>query len=174
MLSAEESVINITELIIFRTIAARMTGGARRQQQPARPCHQPGRGLPQDGGPVNGQGSAPQSPGVRRVMGTGTYIALITAGAILRYAVTTTSTHGVNVHVVGLIVLLAGVLGLLLSLLAWGPLNPARRRANDPCRLRRQRAAAPRRAGAPALPGRAASVAPATISQLPHEVRWRW
>jgi hypothetical protein len=32
----------------------------------------------------------------------------------------------------GLIVLLAGVLGLLLSLLVWGPLNPARRRANAP------------------------------------------
>jgi hypothetical protein len=65
-------------------------------------------------------------------MGTGTCIALIAAGAILRYAVTTTSTHGVNVHVVGLIVLLAGVLGLLLSLLVWGPLNPARRRASSP------------------------------------------
>lgn len=65
-------------------------------------------------------------------MGTGTCIALIAAGAILRYAVTTTSTHGVNVHIVGLIVLLAGVLGLLLSLLVWGPLNPARRRAKDP------------------------------------------
>jgi hypothetical protein len=64
-------------------------------------------------------------------MGTGTCIALIAAGAILRYAVTTTSSHGVNVHVVGLIVLLAGVLGLLLSLLVWGPLNPARRRASD-------------------------------------------
>jgi hypothetical protein len=38
----------------------------------------------------------------------------------------------VNIHVVGLIVLLADVLGLLLSLLVWGPLNPARRRANVP------------------------------------------
>jgi hypothetical protein len=64
-------------------------------------------------------------------MGTGTCVALIAVGAILRYAVTTTSSHGVNIHVVGLIVLLAGVLGLLLSLLVWGPLNPARRRTND-------------------------------------------
>jgi hypothetical protein len=32
------------------------------------------------------------------------------------------------VHVVGVIVIGAGVLGLLLSLLVWGPLNPARRR----------------------------------------------
>ncbi len=32
-------------------------------------------------------------------------------------------------HVVGIIVLLAGVLGLLLSLLVWSPLNPNRRRS---------------------------------------------
>lgn len=62
-------------------------------------------------------------------MSTGTCIALIAVGAILRFAVTTQRTHGVNVHVVGVIVLLAGVLGLLLSLLVWSPLNPNRRRA---------------------------------------------
>ena len=67
-----------------------------------------------------------------RVMSTGTCIALIAIGAILRYAVTAKHTHGVNVHVVGLIVLLAGVLGLLLSLLVWSPLNPNRRRSGQP------------------------------------------
>ncbi len=80
---------------------------------------------------MNGQGPPPQAVG-RRAMGTGTCVALIVVGAILRYAVSATTSHGVNIHVVGLIVLLAGVLGLLLSLLLWGPLNPARRRANDP------------------------------------------
>jgi hypothetical protein len=80
---------------------------------------------------MNGQGPPPQSVG-RRAMGTGTCVALIVVGAILRYAVSATTSHGVNIHVVGLIVLLAGVLGLLLSFLVWGPLNPARRRANDP------------------------------------------
>ena len=76
--------------------------------------------------------SGPAGPGQPmggRVMSTGTCIALIALGAILRYAVTTTQTHGINVHSVGLIVLLAGVLGLLLSLLVWSPLNPNRRRA---------------------------------------------
>jgi hypothetical protein len=76
--------------------------------------------------------SGPAGPGQPmggRVMSTGTCIALIAVGAILRYAVTTTRTHGINVHAVGLIVLLAGVLGLLLSLLVWSPLNPNRRRA---------------------------------------------
>jgi len=74
-------------------------------------------------------GPAAGQPVGGRVMSTGTCIALIALGAILRYAVTTNQTHGINVHVVGLIVLLAGVLGLLLSLLAWSPLNPNRRRA---------------------------------------------
>ena len=69
-----------------------------------------------------------------RVMSTGTCIALIAIGAILRFAVTAERTHGVNVHVVGVIVLLAGVLGLLLSLLVWSPLNPNRRRASRPAR----------------------------------------
>jgi hypothetical protein len=67
-----------------------------------------------------------------RAMSTGTCIALIAIGAILRFAVTAEHTHGVNVHVVGIIVLLAGVLGLLLSLLVWSPLNPNRRRGYRP------------------------------------------
>jgi hypothetical protein len=61
-------------------------------------------------------------------MGTGTCIALIVIGAILRFAIATGSSHGLNVHVVGVILILAGVLGLVLSLLVWGPLSPARRR----------------------------------------------
>ena len=63
-------------------------------------------------------------------MGTGAGIALLAGGAILRFAVATTSTHGLNVHVVGVILMLAGALGLALSLLVWGPLSPARRRHN--------------------------------------------
>lgn len=76
--------------------------------------------------------AGPGQPMGGRVMSTGTCIALIAIGAILRFAITTNQTHGVNVHVVGVIVLLAGVLGLLLSLLVWSPLNPNRRRAGRP------------------------------------------
>jgi hypothetical protein len=47
-------------------------------------------------------------------MRTGTGIFLITAGAILRFALPAGSLHGLNVHVVGIILILAGVLGLLL------------------------------------------------------------
>jgi hypothetical protein len=62
-------------------------------------------------------------------MSTGAGITLIAVGAILRFAVATTSTHGLNVHVVGVILILAGLLGLLLSVL-WSVLN--RRRSRPP------------------------------------------
>jgi len=60
--------------------------------------------------------------------GHGRAITLIAAGAILRFAVATISTHGLNLHVVGIILMLAGVLGLLVSLLVWGPLSRRRNR----------------------------------------------
>jgi len=69
-----------------------------------------------------------QPAGGRRVMSTGFAIMLIAVGAVLRFAVATTSTHGLNLHVVGVILMLAGVLGLLLSLLVWGRLNRRRNR----------------------------------------------
>ncbi len=72
-----------------------------------------------------------QPAGGRRVMSTGFAIMLIVVGAILRFAVATTSTHGLNVHVVGVILILAGVLGLLVSLLVWGRLNRRRNRPAD-------------------------------------------
>lgn len=55
-------------------------------------------------------------------MTTGVSIFLIAAGAILRYAVTAT-VSGLSLTTVGLILMIAGVLGLLISLfytLAWG------------------------------------------------------
>ncbi len=56
-------------------------------------------------------------------MPTGTSIFLIAVGAILRYAVTTT-VSGVSLQTVGLILMIVGVVGLLVSLfymLSWGP-----------------------------------------------------
>jgi hypothetical protein len=61
------------------------------------------------------------------MMSIGAGVTLIAAGGILRFAVATTSTHGLNVHVVGVILILAGVLGLLLSLL-WSTLSLRRNR----------------------------------------------
>jgi hypothetical protein len=64
-----------------------------------------------------------QPVGCRSVMSTGVGIALVAAGAIVRFAVPAAFIPGLNPRVAGVIVMLAGVLALLLSLLIWGPLN---------------------------------------------------
>ena len=69
-----------------------------------------------------------QPPGGRGMVSIGAGVTLIAAGGILRFTVATTSTHGLNVHVVGLILMLAGLLGLVLSLIVWVLLNRRRNR----------------------------------------------
>jgi heme/copper-type cytochrome/quinol oxidase subunit 2 len=49
----------------------------------------------------------------------GTSLVLIAVGAILRYAVTAT-VNGVDLHVVGLVLMIVGIVGLVLSLLWFG------------------------------------------------------
>ena len=74
------------------------------------------------------QRTGPAPPQARRnVMSTSTALFLIAVGAILRFAFATTSIHGLNVHVVAVILILIGVIGLVLSLVMSGPLNPRRR-----------------------------------------------
>jgi Na+/melibiose symporter-like transporter len=53
----------------------------------------------------------------RRVVSTGVAVTLIAVGAILRFALAGGSPHGLNVHVVGVVLILVGILTLLLSLL---------------------------------------------------------
>jgi hypothetical protein len=65
----------------------------------------------------------------RPVVSTGVGVALVVAGAILRFAFTSSAAHVLDAHVAGVIVMLAGVFALLLSLLVWGPLN--RRRSHS-------------------------------------------
>jgi hypothetical protein len=64
-------------------------------------------------------------------MGVGVSILLIAAGAILTWAVTAT-VSGVSIQTVGVILLIVGILGLVLSLVfgsSWGGLGgPSRRR----------------------------------------------
>ena len=57
-------------------------------------------------------------PSGRPGMRTGTGIFLITAGAVLLFALRSGSPHWLNLHVVGVILILAGGLGLLLPRLA--------------------------------------------------------
>lgn len=66
--------------------------------------------------------------GGRRVITTGAGIFFITVGAIFRFALPAGSPHGLNLHVVGLIVILAGVLQLVLPRFAHAPVHPERLR----------------------------------------------
>ncbi len=52
-------------------------------------------------------------------MRIGAGLALIAIGAILRFAISTVSTHGIAVHTIGDILMLVGVLGVVLSVAVW-------------------------------------------------------
>lgn len=52
-------------------------------------------------------------------MGAGTSIFLIAVGAILDFAVKVNNSHGFNINKIGLILLIVGILGLILSLFFW-------------------------------------------------------
>jgi hypothetical protein len=64
-------------------------------------------------------------------MSIGASIFLLVVGAILTFAVNVT-TEGFNINTVGIILMVAGVIGLLLSLLFWSNFSPYRRRRIDP------------------------------------------
>ena len=51
-------------------------------------------------------------------MGTGTSLFLIAVGAVLRFAVSVT-TSGFNIHTIGVILMIVGAVGLVLSLFFW-------------------------------------------------------
>jgi hypothetical protein len=78
----------------------------------------------------------------RRMISTVVGVILIAAGVILRFTAPATFAYGLNAHAVSLILMLAGILGLLLSLLVWGP--QGRRRNHDGGFWRRGAPARPR------------------------------
>jgi predicted membrane channel-forming protein YqfA (hemolysin III family) len=61
-------------------------------------------------------------------MSVGASIFLLVVGAILTFAVNVTA-EGFNINTVGIILMVAGVIGLLLSLLFWSSFSPSRRRS---------------------------------------------
>ena len=61
-------------------------------------------------------------------MTIGAGLLLIAVGAILRFGISTVSTHGIGVHTIGDILMLVGVLGVVLWLLVWAPWAPRARR----------------------------------------------
>ena len=52
-------------------------------------------------------------------MGVGTGLFLFAVGAILRFAITV-STTGFNIHTIGVILMIVGAVGFLISLFFWG------------------------------------------------------
>ena len=54
-------------------------------------------------------------------MGIGASIFLLAVGAILAFAVNETSIAGIDITVIGFILMAAGILGLILFLVVWGP-----------------------------------------------------
>jgi hypothetical protein len=60
-------------------------------------------------------------------MTIGAGILLIAVGAILRFGISTVSTHGIGIHTIGDILMAVGVLGVVLWLLVWAPWAPRAR-----------------------------------------------
>ena len=60
-------------------------------------------------------------------MSIGASIFLLVVGAILTFAVNV-NTSGFNINTVGIILMIAGALGVVLSLLFWSSFSPYRRR----------------------------------------------
>lgn len=54
-------------------------------------------------------------------MRIGAGLLLIAVGAILRFGVSTVSTHGFGIHTIGDILMIIGALGVLLWLAVWAP-----------------------------------------------------
>ncbi len=60
-------------------------------------------------------------------MTIGAGLLLIAVGAILRFGISTVSTHGFGVHTIGDILMVIGVLGVVLWLLVFAPWAPRAR-----------------------------------------------
>jgi hypothetical protein len=59
-------------------------------------------------------------------MGIGVSLFLVAAGAILTYAVET-EVSGIDIQTVGVILMIVGAVGLVISLLFWSSFSPYRR-----------------------------------------------
>ena len=59
-------------------------------------------------------------------MTIGAALLLIAAGAVLRFAVATTAIYGIDLHMIGDILMAVGAVGLLLWLVIWLPRTRAR------------------------------------------------
>jgi len=68
-------------------------------------------------------------------MGIGISLFVAAVGAVLRFAVTApTNQHGFNIHTGGVILLIVGAIGVLLSMLFWSSFAPFGRRDSSASR----------------------------------------
>jgi hypothetical protein len=67
-------------------------------------------------------------------MKIGAALVLLAIGAILRFAIATTATHGVDLRVVGDILMIVGVIGLIIWLIVWAPWARSQRSSYPPPR----------------------------------------
>lgn len=63
-------------------------------------------------------------------MGIGVSIFLLAVGAILTFALEA-DAEGIDLNTVGVILMVVGAIGLLLSMLFWSNFSPARRREEE-------------------------------------------
>ena len=54
-------------------------------------------------------------------MGIGVSILLMAAGAVMTFAIEVQSSEGFNINTIGIILMIAGALGLITSLIVFGP-----------------------------------------------------
>jgi hypothetical protein len=59
-------------------------------------------------------------------MKIGAALVLLAVGAILRFAIATSSTHGIDLRTVGDILMIVGALGLVVWLIVWAPWTRSR------------------------------------------------
>jgi hypothetical protein len=85
-------------------------------------------------------------------MKIGAALVLLAVGAILRFAIATTATHGIDLRVVGDILMIVGLIGLIVWLIVWAPWSSGRRSSyspRTPLEEDEEERAAARRAGDP-------------------------
>ena len=54
-------------------------------------------------------------------MGIGASIFLIAAGAVMAFAIEVESAEGININTIGIILMVVGAIGLVMTALVWGP-----------------------------------------------------
>jgi len=73
-------------------------------------------------------GTTGATPLEEALMGTAVSLLMIAAGAIMTWAVTTTAS-GFSIHTVGIILMVVGAIGLVLSIIFWSSWGGFNRRA---------------------------------------------